>query len=490
MTDLPLEGGAWWRVLVSHPDLRTEIERVERRGPVQRVATATPHVGPIRPVARPARRARPSKRRPETDLDRARRHVASLQRRIKRAHDADQKETARRLTRFLLRSCSARLVAADAANRKTGKKLGEAGVFELARRLDARRGDARPCRTRREPKRDGTHRVVALFGTGAKALQELIGLAHAPQADVLDCQFAVLKNRGTHRAARAVKAYLEKNAAPEKTNLKKKAPEKMAKHRYNYVVLLDAKGNYDQWGHEGIRSLLVLPGAVIDNVVLNHHDEEFRGARPLLKSTTRTKKATARFYLRRRLPTHYGSPYGGCLMASHERGHSRRGIYQGSAASPLVNETLLAWAIRELPEGTPVVAYIDDIVVFTGTKGEARAVARTLLSAFERHPAGPIRLKTCEVVRVRDGFDFVGYNYSVGRGQVRVVPAPRNLEKFEDRLDDLCADIDEKLEDGENFERELETAYKYVESWAAAFSVSPPARAWALHSLDQYVDLL
>ncbi len=177
-------------------------------------------------------------------------------------------------------------------------------------------------------------------------------------------------------------------------------------------------------------------------------------------------------------------------MAPHERGHSRRGIYQGSAASPLVNEVLLAWVVRELPEGTRVVADADDFLVFTGTEGEARAVARTLLSAFERHPAGPIRLKTCEVVRVRDGFDFVGYNFTTERGQVRVVPASRNLEKFEERLGDLCSEIDEKLEDGENFEEELEKAYEYVVAWAAAFSVSPAARAWALHSLDRYADLL
>jgi Reverse transcriptase (RNA-dependent DNA polymerase) len=114
---------------------------------------------------------------------------------------------------------------------------------------------------------------------------------------------------------------------------------------------------------------------------------------------------------------------------------ARRGIPQGSAASPLLAEMLLAPLLFQVPAGgkVVVVAYADNILVLAKTASDADAMTDSLELALKKHPAGPFSPKI-KSFSVGGPIEFLGHRVTAHGDKVRAQPTPENQEKFEHRM--------------------------------------------------------
>ena len=114
---------------------------------------------------------------------------------------------------------------------------------------------------------------------------------------------------------------------------------------------------------------------------------------------------------------------------------ARRGIPQGSAASPLLAEMLLAPLLFPVPAGdqVAVVAYADNILVMAKTASDADAMTNSLGLALKKHPAGQLSPKI-KLFPTGGPIDFLGHRLTAHADEVHVQPTPQNREKFEGRM--------------------------------------------------------
>lgn len=114
---------------------------------------------------------------------------------------------------------------------------------------------------------------------------------------------------------------------------------------------------------------------------------------------------------------------------------ARRGIPQGSAASPLLAEMLLAPLLFQVPAGgkVVVVAYADNILVLAKTASDADAMTDSLELALKKHLAGPFSPKI-KSFSVGGPIEFLGHRVTAHGDKVRAQPTPENQEKFEHRM--------------------------------------------------------
>ena len=114
---------------------------------------------------------------------------------------------------------------------------------------------------------------------------------------------------------------------------------------------------------------------------------------------------------------------------------ARRGIPQGSAASPLLAEMLLASLLFQVPAGgkVVVVAYADNILVLAKTASDADAMTDSLELALKKHPAGPFSPKI-KSFPVGGPIEFLGHRVTAHGDKVRAQPTPENQEKFERKM--------------------------------------------------------
>jgi hypothetical protein len=112
---------------------------------------------------------------------------------------------------------------------------------------------------------------------------------------------------------------------------------------------------------------------------------------------------------------------------------ARRGIPQGSAASPLLAEMLLAPLLFQVPAGGKVVAYADNILVMAKTASDADAMTESLGLALKKHPAGPLWPKVTSFP-AGGPIEFLGHRLTAHGDKVRAQPTPENREKFERKM--------------------------------------------------------
>ena len=114
---------------------------------------------------------------------------------------------------------------------------------------------------------------------------------------------------------------------------------------------------------------------------------------------------------------------------------ARRGIPQGSAASPLLAEMLLAPLLFPVPAGdqVAVVAYADNILVMAKTASDVDAMTNSLGLALKKHPAGQLSPKI-KLFPTGGPIDFLGHRLTAHADEVHVQPTPQNREKFEGRM--------------------------------------------------------
>ena len=126
----------------------------------------------------------------------------------------------------------------------------------------------------------------------------------------------------------------------------------------------------------------------------------------------------------------------------------------------------MSGVLTAVPKGTRLVCYADNIAVFARTKKEAIEVRDTLIRALSRGPAGNLRFGKKEVVKATEGFEFLGYELRVVRGNAVAKPTDDNQQSVLDKFI------------GHMTRRRYDKARRCVTRWAPQFNLWPAIDEW------------
>ena len=221
---------------------------------------------------------------------------------------------------------------------------------------------------------------------------------------------------------------------------------------YRWAVELDINNYYSSFDGDKLSSLLPLPKEVTDHVILSR-------------------------YLNLSLSLGF-SCIGNSLGDDHEGdaitpgavSTARRGIPQGSAASPIVAEAMIAIALKAVPTlGVIIIAYADNILLLAKTKSERDSTTEALLAAFEAHPVGRLRLSP-KTFAPGEPIEFLGHRLTPCEGGVHIEPDDDNKRKFEDRMKSKLRSLAKtKRQTGRR--KALHDIKKHIQSWVGAFTL-------------------
>jgi hypothetical protein len=275
---------------------------------------------------------------------------------------------ARREQLKLLRGLAARLYAAYQALRVEARQLRRRGkpprefsfeyIWSLTERQRNDFAASIACRRSRR-KADGSRRTYFTFNTFGIARQKQLTNAIKPFASFHPSQVML---RGGRSAA--CESLLNSANDP--------------RFRKGYFVKADVRSYYDAISHEFLEEVIPAPKAIIRSTLLLH-----------------------------------GWNIIGVAM-------DQRGIPQGSAASSLVGEMVMAKVLGSIADQLPatLVTYSDDLAGLVPAETDAVSLAECLTHAFRTHGAGPFSLRV-EIKPTQGAFRFLGYEFE------------RTLEKFE-----------------------------------------------------------
>lgn len=356
-------------------------------------------------------------------LRRARKETAALHARITAACAAGQTHRARGLQRRYLSSFSARLCAVVEADHSLPpyRRLQPEALVRVAEELDAWQGTDEEVKVHAFPRGYDSYRTVMAFGLRNRALQILARRALAPFVDLHPSQFAVLRG-GRNAAAAEVR-----RALPD---------------GYKWAIEVDIERCFASFKPQEVTKSLPLPRRVAETVLVSTRLN-------LIEGNIR----------------HTQTPIS--LLCT-----SRRGIPQGSKASPLVAEMLLAPTFARLPKEVRVVVYVDNILILGKAKRDVLKAKKALSCALAQSPVGWLRLKFgSRLRRVCDGFDFLGYRFRRKAGHVFVRASDKNRARFWAK----CEDVMGKLAAGKVRPGALR---ELVCSWAGAFQEWDGVHLW------------
>jgi RNA-directed DNA polymerase len=117
-------------------------------------------------------------------------------------------------------------------------------------------------------------------------------------------------------------------------------------------------------------------------------------------------------------------------------GAAREGIPQGSRASQVVAAIILGPELRSVTSAERVILLGDDIVLAAENKKDATALKKVLIETLESHPAGPFRIKHCDINTLQDGFNFLQYRHRRDpfTGHARRHPSTRSYARYRRRV--------------------------------------------------------
>ena len=295
--------------------------------------------------------------------------------------------SARKIQRLILRSYSSKLSCLVRSAKKSHKLTPE-WVKATATALDPSKDCGEKIVAWAEAKASGNGwRPVCSFGPKRKALQTLV-------ADILTAKF------GNEEFDYLVKGKGAEAASDEIVNL--------IDCGYRFFVLADIKDFFRsvQKGH--VEEAMGLPKAVMRNSVLISPEAP--------------------------LSIHRDVPHYSTIEAFD--GAVQSGLAQGSRTSQIIASLLLGPALRKISPVTRIVVHGDDSAIAVRNEDEAHALTKALDGVLKSHPAGPFRLKRCEVVHANDGFDFLQYHhrYDVRDQAVHRRPSANSYRKYRDRV--------------------------------------------------------
>lgn len=363
-------------------------------------------------------------------------HVLELLQRIRHAREAGRYKEVRHWTQAYLNSYDAKCVAARSANArvKLDRRHDKAELRAIAGRLDPWSGTTEEVlvHLKRKPSNPDDFRVFMEFGIENRALQYLVRRPLLILADFTPYQYTI---RGGVKAAinHVIKAM---------------------SGGLIWAIELDVTDCYPSFEGKQLLNLIPLPKEVTNHVIVSEYLHLVPGNIGYHFGTTGVDDPGLPWELEETLAD------------------AQRGIPQGSAASAVVAETLLAIALREIPDDVgDRVAYGDNCLVMAQTESDVATMVKALGGALECHPAGRLRPKI-KSFSPGQPVEFLGHRLaSKGGGKICVEPSERNREKFE------CAMIDglKYLQFSEISKRRRKREYsdleRYVRSWTAAFSM-------------------
>ena len=177
---------------------------------------------------------------------------------------------------------------------------------------------------------------------------------------------------------------------------------------YIYGREIDIKDFYASFDGNKLVELVPFPKRVIENVLLSEH--------------LHILPDTSHYMLSR-----FGSAdtdHEGVTLIEKYLADARRGIPQGSAASTMLAEMLLAPLLFHVPTAGEIVAYADNILVLAKNESDADAMTESLGLALKKHPAGHLwpKIKT---FGASGPIDFLGHRLIAHADEVRVQPTQR-----------------------------------------------------------------
>jgi Reverse transcriptase (RNA-dependent DNA polymerase) len=304
----------------------------------------------------------------------------------------------------------------------------KAKLASIASNLDAWKGTDEPVLVHRIPKDSpGEYRTVLEFEIENRALQYLV-------RDVLIAVLELHPNQyvtrgGIHAAIRHTKQALSDG--------------------YLWAVELDIQDCYPSFDGEKLSSLLPLPKEVTDHVILSRHLNLSSGFSFVGNSP--------------------GDDQGGDAITLKAISPARRGLPQGSAASPIVAEAMVAIALKQVPTLGVIIAYADNVLLLAKTKSDRDSMTKALLAAFEAHPVGRLRLSP-KTFALGEPVEFLGHRLTPCQGDVRTEISNSNKRKFENRMKSKVRSL-AKTKRQRARRKALHDIQQDIQSWAAAFTL-------------------
>jgi len=186
-----------------------------------------------------------------------------------------------------------------------------------------------------------------------------------------------------------------------------------------WAVEIDVVDCYPSFDGKKLKDLLPIPKEVSEHVLISEH-LNLKGGN--LAGITKSGPFGPA-----------GNPEGsttpeGTLAAA------RRGIPQGSAASPFIAETILAIALREVPKLGDIVAYGDNCLLLAKKESDMVTMMQTLETALKAHPVGLLTPKR-KLFHPGQPVEFLGHRLTLqSSGKIRVESSQKNWEKFERKI--------------------------------------------------------
>jgi hypothetical protein len=162
----------------------------------------------------------------------------------------------------------------------------------------------------------------------------------------------------------------------------------------------------------------------------------------------------------------------------------RRGIPQGSAASPLVVEMLLAPLFETLPDCGEAIGYVDNFLAMGKCEGDAVSMTKAFGCALSAHPAGQLKAKPPRVFAVGGPIEFLGHQLQVVEGEVVISPTPANQQEFETAVKEGLA----KIKAASSLKKRRKAVSRlrhWVRSWTASFSLCQNIKELRAATLNQ-----
>ena len=353
-------------------------------------------------------------------------HEQQLLERIRHAHANGQHKKADYWQRRYLQSLDARRVAVDTANRsmKPHARRPESELLGIAKALDPRSGTKEPVDLWLQEKHHnpGELRAIMNFGLESRALHALVIEVLKARSNLFPFQFASQGTGGRDGALKMLQATVRSGA--------------------DFAVATDIRDYFPSLGANQLGKILQLPKEVIEHVLVSG-GLNLQSKDPWIHHCCISKE--------------FDAVSGGCIEKA------RRGIPQGSAASSVVAEIVLASVIAEIPKYGIVINFADDLVVLVDHPDKAASMRTALNKALQAAPVGPLTPKTLETFGPGDSFDYLGYRVTLLENDCRLEPSAYNVARFKKEFPARVAKAEKQ---GIHEARAL---HRYVNGWTSAF---------------------
>ena len=379
---------------------------------------------------------------------RARSHIQAMLTRIHKAYRVGDRPQLRYLIQQYLTSHDALFAASRsaAAKMRWDRRPKKTELKAIAETLNASQGTREAVRLKLIRKDANTFRPTLDFGIENRTLQHLVRSVLHAVAELHPRQFAT---RGGVPAAIAQVVSLIRAG-------------------YIYAREIDIKDFYASFDGNKLVGLVPFQKRVIENVLLSEHLNILPGK--LHRILSRVGSAD--------------TDHEGAALIEKYLADARRGIPQGSAASTILAEMLLAPLLFQVPTAGAVVAYADNILVLAKSESDADAMTESLGRALKKHPAGHLR-PTIKFFRTGGPIDFLGHRLTAHSDQVCVQPTPENREKFERKMTTGLAKLTRSILPPAARDRLVRDLKSDLSSHASNFRLCDGVKEYRLHWLSQ-----